>query len=130
MSVPISADKTTIHLRVSGNFGIAYPFAAPADGAASSNLKMISEQWNDAHDQLQLQVAGVNGKTYEVPIFNAPSGIAVKGAKIMKPPSGLALEIAFPGNPPSSPDSGRRVGSAATSGAFTTRTVTLQFPSR
>ena len=29
ISVPISADKTTIRLRVSGNFGIAYPFPAP-----------------------------------------------------------------------------------------------------
>src|SRR5271165_2203365 len=113
-SVPISGDKTTIHLRITGNFGIAYPFVAPADGAASSNLKIVSEQWNDARDQLQLQVAGVNGKTYDVPIFNAPSGIDVRGASITKLP-GLALEITFPPGP---------------AGTFTTRTVTIQFPAK
>ena len=115
VSVPISTNKITIHLRVTDNFGIACPFTAPADGAPSSNLKVVSEHWNAAHDQLQLNIAGVNGKTYQLPIFNAPSGVAVKGATITKPPSGLALEIVFPPGP---------------AGTFSTRTVTLQFPPR
>ncbi len=113
ISVPITADKTTIHLRVSNNFGIAYPYTAPADGASSSGLKIVSEHWNAAHTQLQLQVAGFAGKTYQVPIFNAPSGIGVQGAKITKPPSGLALEISFPPSP---------------ANAFSTQVVTLDFP--
>jgi glycogen debranching enzyme len=112
VSVPISSDTTTIHLRVSDDFGVAYPFAVPADGSPSSNVKIVSEQWNATHDQLQLQVAGVNGKTYDVPIFNAPSGIEVTGARITKLP-GLALEIIFP---PGHKD------------AYTTRTVTIKFP--
>ncbi len=114
LSVPISPGKTTVRLRVNGNFGIAYPYTAPADGATSSSLKIVSEEWSSAHDKLVLQVAGVNGRTYILPIFNAPSGIAVNGAQIVKPPSGLALAIAFPAD--------------ANSEAFTTRTVTLQFP--
>jgi hypothetical protein len=115
ISVPISTEKATIHLRVNGNFGIAYPYAVPADGAVSSSLRVVSETWNAAHDQLQLQVAGVNGKTCEVPIYNAPSGIAVQGARIVKSPAGLALEIAFPPGPPD---------------AYSTRTITLRFPMR
>ena len=82
VSASISGDKTTIHLRVSGDFGIAYPFAAPADGAPSSNLKIVSESWNEAHDRLQLQVAGAGGAKYEVPVFNAPSDIGVSGATV------------------------------------------------
>ena len=115
ISVPITADKTTIHLRVSGNFGIAYPYAAPADGGVSSNIKVVSEQWNAAHDQLQIQVAGVGGKTYQLPVFNAPSGIGVQGARFVKPPSGLALEVAFPAG-------------SSTPGTFSTQSITLQFP--
>jgi glycogen debranching enzyme len=115
VSVPISADSTTIHLRVSGNFGIAYPYAAPADGTVSANLKIVSEQWNAAHDQLHLQVAGINGKTYELPIFNAPSGIAVEGAKVIKGESGPALEVAFPPGAP---------------GAYATKTIALRFPAQ
>ena len=115
ISLPITADKTTIHLRVSGNFGIAYPYAAAADGGVSSNIKVVSEQWNAAHDQLQIQVAGVGGKTYQLPVFNAPSGIGVQGARFVKPPSGLALEVAFPAG-------------SSTPGTFSTQSITLQFP--
>ncbi len=113
LATPIAADKTTIRLHVSDDFGIAYPFAAPSDGASSSNLKVVSEQWNDAHSKLELHVAGLNGKAYELPIFNAPSGIEVSGATIGKRESGLVLEISIPPGP---------------SGAYTTRAVTLQFP--
>jgi len=115
VSTTISSDKTTIHLRVSGDFGIAYSFAAPADGAASSSLRIVSEQWNDAHNGLQLQVAGVNGKAYEVPIYNAPSGILVKGAVITKPRTGMALRIDFP---------------ASGANTYSTHTVTLEFPAQ
>jgi hypothetical protein len=64
---------------------------------------------------LQLRVAGISGKTYELPIYNTPSGISVQGATITKPASGVALEIAFPDG---------------LSGAYTTRSVVLQFPSK
>ena len=113
VTTTIGKENTKIHLHVSGDFGIAYPFAAPVDGAPSSNLKIISEVWNESHDKLQLQVAGVDGARYEVPIFNAPSGIAVEGAVITKSETGLALEMSFPPGPPD---------------AYTIRTVTLQFP--
>jgi hypothetical protein len=113
IAVPITADKTTIHLRVAGNFAIGYTYSAPADGAASTALKVVSEHWNASNDELVVQVAGVNGKTYELPVFNVPSGIGVTGAEFTKPPSGLALEIAFP---------------PGDSGVYTTRTVTLKFP--
>jgi hypothetical protein len=73
---------------------------------------MVSEAWNDAHNKLQLQVAGVSGAKYVVPIFNAPNGIAVEGAVITKIESGSALEISFPTGAP---------------GAYTSREVTLQF---
>ena len=115
ISASIGGDTTKIHLHVTGDFGIAYPFAAPADGGPSSNLKIVSEAWNDAHDKLQLQVAGVGGAKYEVPVFNAPSGIAVEGAVIIKTESGLSLEVSFPPGTP---------------GTYTTRAVTLQFPTK
>jgi glycogen debranching enzyme len=115
VSVTLAADKTTIHLRLSGNFGIGYPYAAPGDGAASSGLRFISQQWSSSHDQLQLKLAGVGGKTYNVPIYNVPSGVGVTGAKIVKPTSGLALEISFPPGP---------------AGEYTTGAVILNFPPR
>ncbi len=113
VSASIAKDTTTIRLRVNDDFGIAYPFAAPADGAPSSNLRIISEAWNDAHDRLEVLVAGVGGGKYVVPIFNAPSGISVEGAVITKTESGFDLEVSFPPGPPDK---------------YTDRTITLQFP--
>jgi glycogen debranching enzyme len=114
-TVPITADKTSIHLRVAGNFAIGYPYTLTADGAASSALKFVSRQWNEAHDQLVLQLAGISGQTYTLPLFNAPSGLAVQGATIAKTATGAAMEVAFP---------------PGTAGAFTSQTVTLQFPAK
>ena len=113
--VPITADVTTIHLRVGGDFGFQYPYTPPADGAVSSNLQIVSEQWNAAHDKLVLQLVGISGKTYTLPAFNAPSGIAVDGASITKTASGVALEVAFP---------------RGSSAAFVAKTVTVQFPAQ
>ena len=115
VSASIASDNTTVRLRVSGDFGIAYPFAPPADGATSSNLKMVSEVWNDTHDRLQLQVAGVAGARYQVPIFNAPAGIAADGAVITRTASGLALEISFP---------------AGAHGTYATQNISLHFPAQ
>jgi len=113
ITAPIVGEKTTIHLRVSGNFGIGSAYTPPADGTTSTALKFVSQQWSGAHDQLQLQLAGIGGKTYAVPIYNAPSGITVEGARIIKPPSGLSLEIGFP---------------PSAEGAYTNSTVTVRFP--
>ena len=114
IAVPISTDKTTIHLRYR-QLWHSLSYSVPADGAPSSDLRIVSEQWNAAQDQLLLQVAGVNGKVYDLPLYNAPSGISVQGATITKPASGLALEVAFPEGPP---------------GAYTTRSVVLKFPTK
>jgi glycogen debranching enzyme len=115
IKVPLLADKTTVHLRVADNFAIGYPYIAPADGAASSGLKIVSERWNAAHDQLVLQVAGISGQGYVLPLFNAPSRLAAQGATIRKTATGTALEVSFP---PSTP------------GEFASQTVTLQFPAQ
>ena len=100
VSVPISADKTTIHLRVTGNFGIAYPYVIPKDGASSTALKIVSEQWNDSHDQLQLNLEGISGLTYELPVFNMSVPFESHGALIEERPSGKVLVIEFRKGPP------------------------------
>ncbi len=115
LSVPITGDKTTVHLRVANNFALGNLYTAPTDGAASSGLKIVSEQWNAAHDQLVLQIAGISGQAYTVPLFNVPSRLGAQGATIRKTATGTALEVSFPQSAP---------------GEFTSQTVTLQFPAQ
>ena len=97
---PLTAERNTIHLRVSDNFAIGYPYTPPADGAANSNLKIVSEEWNPSHDELQLHLEGISGMNYELPIFNMPAPIESHGALIEERPSGKVLLIQFRKGPP------------------------------
>src|SRR5271165_6598491 len=108
MLLPITRDHTVIRIRASDEFGIAYPYVAPATGAASSNLKFISEQWNASHDRLELQVAGAWGAKYKVPLTGDLTGVTVGGAEL----SQNLLQIEFPPGP---------------SDVYTTKAVLLQF---
>ena len=111
----IGAESTTVRIRYRDDFGIAYPYAAPSIGAVSSNIKFVSQQWNAMHDRLELHVAGVNGRKYEVPLYGDLSGVTASGGVLKTSGSGTALEIAFP---------------SGAADAYSGRTVVLQFPAR
>ncbi len=113
VSVPIDADSTTVRIRFRNDFGIAYPYLAPSLGAVSSNLKFVSQQWNAAHDRLELHVAGVNGMKYEVPLYGDLIGMTATGGELKRSATQTILEIDFPTGP---------------DGAYTERSVVLQFP--
>lgn len=112
VTVPLQAEKTTIKLRVSGNFGIGYAYEAPADGAQSSGLKFVSREWNAGHDRLVLQLAGIAGKAYRLPLYNGAAVLAVQGAIRKQTPTGTVLEVSFP---------------AGAANTYVNQTVTLRF---
>jgi hypothetical protein len=114
-SVPLNGEKTTVHFRVTGNFAIGDAYVPPVEGQTSSAMKFVSREWSADRNQLTVQLAGIAGRSYTLPLFNAPSGIAVEGATITKLGEGLALKVGFP------------TGAA---GTFVTRSVSLRFPPR
>ena len=61
---PLYGGETTLHIRLRNDFGIANPSELPPLGEKSRNLKITSERWNAAHDQLELQVAGIPGHSF------------------------------------------------------------------
>jgi hypothetical protein len=115
VTVPITSDSTTLRIRFRSDFGIVYPYQPPLQGAVSSNLKIVSEQWNASRDQLTLQVAGVGGATYDIPITGDLTGLRTEGAELAGSPTSRVLKISFPQSP---------------SDDFTTRAVALHFPGR
>ena len=115
VSLPIVDGTTTITLHYRNDFGIDYPYAAPAMGAPSRNLKFVSESWNAAHDRLELQVAGAGGASYDVPLYGDLDGVAVNGGTLEHRGNQVVLRLSFPPGP---------------SDGFTTQNVTLQFPRR
>jgi len=109
MLIPIASERTFIRIRLRDEFGIVYPYVAPATGAFSSNLKFVSERWNASHDRLELHVAGAGGAKYWVPLVGDLSGVTVSGADLSQD----LLQIEFPPGP---------------SDVYTTKAVVLQFP--
>jgi len=107
--VPITKERTLIRLRLRDEFGIVYPYVVPAMGALSSNLKFVSEHWNDTHNRLELQVAGAAGAKYRVPLVGDLTGVTVSGAGLSQD----SLQIEFPPAPV---------------GVYITKPVVLQFP--
>ncbi len=115
ITVPVNPGTATIRLRYRNDFGLVYPYQPPAMGAISSNLKIVSEQWNATRDRLELQLAGSSGATYEVPLAGDLAGLTVEGAELSGPAASRVLKLHF---------------AAGSPGVFTTRKVVLQFPKR
>jgi hypothetical protein len=115
VTVPITSENTTIRIRFRNDFGIVYPYRPPYAGSVSTNLKIVSEQWNANHDRLELQVAGVGGASYEMPAAGDLTGLTAEGAELLGPATSRVLKLTFPPGPPD---------------VFTTRTVVLHFPNR
>ena len=113
VSVPLTEDTSTVRIRFRDDFGIVYPYQPPANGAVSTSLKVVSEQWNDSHDRLELQLAGAAGKTYEIPLAGDLAGVTATGADLDRHSS--VLKLTYPSGQPN---------------VFTTRAVLLQFPKR
>ena len=99
-TVQVAPGKTVISLRYRDDFGIAYPYAPPALGAPSTSLKIFSETWNAGHDRLDLQVAGVGGAKYEVPLFGDLHGLTAMGGALDHRGAQTFLQLAFPAGAP------------------------------
>jgi glycogen debranching enzyme len=108
--VPVTREHTVVHITLRDEFGIVYPYEAPANGAVSANLRFISEHWNAAHDRLELQVAGRAGAKYSIPLTGTLTGVTVSGGELMR----NVLQVSFPPEP---------------SGTYTTKGMIIQFPS-
>jgi glycogen debranching enzyme len=80
-------------IRVKNDFGLALSSELPALGSASRGLRVISESWNSAKNQLTLQVSGLAGTSYEMGVWNPEQISSVEGAAVK---SGK-LEIKIPG---------------------------------
>ncbi len=78
----LTKGKSTLRIRLQGDFGINYSNSLPALGNPSRGLRVISESWTASHDTLTLEVAGVAGASYELAIWNPGQIASVEGAKL------------------------------------------------
>jgi len=85
----------TLVIRVKNDFGLAISNELPPLGSASRALRVLSESWNSARNQLTLSVSGTSGARYELSVWNPQQARSVDGAIFTKQGK---LQIQFPGN--------------------------------
>jgi len=106
---PVYGGPNTVTIRVKNDFGISLSNELPPLGSPSRGLRVLSESWNAARNQLTVQVSGLQGSRYELATWNGTQISSAEGAKLTQ--SGQ-LQIQMPGSSP---------------GSYLQQTVTIHF---
>ena len=80
----VRGGPNSIVIRTKNDFGLTLSNHLPALGSPSSGLRVISNSWNPARDQLTVEVSGVPGMDYELGIWNPGQISSVEGAVLTK----------------------------------------------
>jgi glycogen debranching enzyme len=81
---PVYGGPNSVVVRVKNDFGLGLSNQLPALGSTSRSLRMISNSWNSARDQLTVEVSGLPGMDYELGVWNPGQITSVEGAVLTK----------------------------------------------
>jgi glycogen debranching enzyme len=81
---PVSGGTNKLVIRVKDDFGLTLANTLPPLGSTSRDLRMISNSWNSARDQLTLEVSGASGKDYELGVWNPTQITSIEGAVLTR----------------------------------------------
>jgi glycogen debranching enzyme len=84
MRFRISGGPNSVVIRVKNDFGLALANELPPLGSTSRGLRVISNLWNSARNQLTVEVSGVPGMDYELGVWNPEQISSVEGAVLTK----------------------------------------------
>ena len=90
---PVYGGPNSLTIRVKNDFGLTLSNELPPLGGASRGLRVISESWNTARNQLTLEISGRAGNHYELGAWNSAQASSVEGGTLTR--SGK-LEVDMP----------------------------------
>jgi glycogen debranching enzyme len=82
VSAPPGATK--LRIRIANDFGVSYQPELPQLGSPSEELRILSETWSDAKDQLILFISGAPDRDYELSVSNPREVSSVDGAELVR----------------------------------------------
>jgi len=95
---PVYGGPNTLRVQMRHDFAVSYLPQLPLPGSRSEGLRILSESWSGARDQLTLNLEGIPGKTYELSMFQGREVTGVEGGTVRK--NGEAAEgvmVTMPG---------------------------------
>jgi glycogen debranching enzyme len=81
---PVYGGPNNLMIRVKNDFGLMLSNELPPLGSASRGLRVISESWNAARNQLTVEVSGRAGNHYELGVWNGTQISSVEGGVLTK----------------------------------------------
>jgi glycogen debranching enzyme len=94
---PVYGGPNTLVIRVKNDFGVAFSNELPPLGSTSQGLRVISESWNAARNQLKLDLSGRAGEHYELAVWNPAEISSIDGGGALTKQG--KIKIQFPGMP-------------------------------
>jgi hypothetical protein len=90
---PVVEGSNRLVIRLKDDFGLTYTNELPNLGSTSRELRITSQAWNEAKDQLTLAVSGRPDGRYDLKVWNPGQIASVEGATLS--PEG-ALQVHVP----------------------------------
>ena len=81
---PVYGGPNSVVIRVKNDFGLTLSNQLPALGSTSRGLRVLSNSWNSARNQLTVEVSGVPGMDYELGVWNPGQISSLEGAVLTK----------------------------------------------
>jgi glycogen debranching enzyme len=82
VSFPVSDGPKSLRIFVQNDFAVGAASSLPPLGSPSRSLRILSETWSPARDQLVLDLSGASGAQYEVRVWNPSQIQRVEGAEL------------------------------------------------
>jgi glycogen debranching enzyme len=82
--VSAGSGSTKLRIRIANDFGVSYQPELPQLGSASEGLRILSETWSDAKDELTLSISGSPEQDYELSVSNPGAVSSVDGADLVR----------------------------------------------
>ena len=80
----VSDGPNNLVIHTEQDFALALTSNLPSLGSTSHGLRVISESWNKARNELNIEVSGVSGGEYELGIWNPSQIASVENATLTK----------------------------------------------
>ncbi len=93
--IRISHGMNTLHIRFRHDFAVSYASKLPALGQQSEGLRILSESWSPARNQLTLELEGLPGIPYDLSLFNG-NQLANVGGNISKRSNAEGITVTLP----------------------------------
>jgi glycogen debranching enzyme len=96
VSFPIGEGQKFLRIIVQNDFAVSAASPLPPLGSQSRGLRILSDTWSSAHDELTLDVSGASGAQYELKLWNPSQLQRVEGADLKKNSDSSRLMLQIP----------------------------------